>query len=100
MTTKGFIQTQIKKIAKLENKNLDYDTIEDIKITTSKFIVQSKKVRSTRKNQTLHRKLRRISHNTSIKCLKMNKGNVVVVLNRTDQINKMNKILEPNQTLI
>ena len=43
ITTKDLIETEIKKITKIKNKILDYDTIEDIRVTTSKFIPDSKK---------------------------------------------------------
>ena len=42
ITTKASIETQIQKIAKIEKKTLDYDSIEDIRIITSKFIAESK----------------------------------------------------------
>ena len=77
----------------MEKKTLDYDTIEEIRITTSKFIAESNKACSTRKNQAIHRTLRRISNNNNIKCLRMDKGNGIVILKTTDYINKMNKIL-------
>ena len=93
ITTKASIETQIQKIAKMEKKTLDYDTIEEIRITTSKFIAESNKACSTRKNQAIHRTLRRISNNNNIKCLRMDKGNGIVILKTTDYINKMNKIL-------
>ena len=42
----------------------------------------------------MNKALTKISHDKSIKCLKMDKGNGVVILNRKEYIKKMNKILE------
>ena len=36
----------------------------------------------------------KISNNSNIKCLRMDKGNGIVILDTTYYINKMNKILE------
>ena len=91
---KASIKSQIKQITKNENKTLSYDVTEQIRTNTIKFISESKKVCSTRKNKAVHRTLKNLSQNERIKCLKMDKGNGVVLLNTTEYIKKMSVILD------
>ena len=91
---KASIENQIKQITKNENKTLSYDVIEQIRTNTTKFISESKKVCSTRKNKALHRTLKNLSQNERIKCLKMDKRNGIVLLNTTEYIKKMSVILD------
>ena len=63
-------------------------------VKTSKFISESKNVRSTNKNKAIHKTLTNISKKRSIKYLGIDKGTRVVILNSAEYINKMYKMLE------
>ena len=90
---KASIESQVKHITRNENKTLSYDIMEEIRNSTIKFISEGKKVCSTRKNKAIHKTLKNLSQNKNIKCLRMDKGNGIVLLNTNEYITKMNVIL-------
>ena len=60
---KAFIESQTKKVCVRENKNLNYDMLENLRNSTTKFISESNKVCATNKNKAIHRTLINLSRN-------------------------------------
>ena len=94
ITTKALIENQINNICIKEKKVLNYDTLDSLRNKTVKFISESIKVCSSNKNKAIHKSLLGISRNKSIKCLRMDKSNGVVILNTEDYIEKMDVIIQ------
>ena len=92
--TKASIESQTKKVCLNENKTLNYDMLESLRNSTTKFISESNKACATNKNKAIHRTLINLARNKNIRCLNMDKGNGVVIMNTKDYNDKMNKILE------
>ena len=87
------IDTQIRKISASNKINLTFNDKIDLRDTTERFINDAQNKCESRQNQLVHKTLSNLSKNSLIKVCKMDKGNGVVVLNKTDYFNKLDKIV-------
>ena len=87
------IDTQIRKISASNKINLTFNDKIDLRDTTERFINDAQNKCESRPNQLVHKTLSNLSKNSLIKVCKMDKGNGVVVLNKTDYFNKLDKIV-------
>ena len=87
------IDTQIKKISTRNKTNLTFNDKIDLRDTTEKFINDAQNKCEARPNQLIHKTLSNLSKHSSIVVSKMDKGNGVVVLNKSDYFKKLNKIV-------
>ena len=93
ISLKANIDSQVRKICGRNNIELTYDNKTDIREATEKFIHECSSICSSRRNIALHRTLKNLSSDTSIRCCKMDKGAGVVVLNTDDYTDKLRSIV-------
>ena len=94
MTMKAQIESQINRICKNNHVQLSYNNKTKLREATDNFLHESRNVCNTKKNKAIHNTLKSISLNSKIKCLKMDKGVGIVVLNTEDYYSKLDKIVE------
>ena len=79
--TKASNEGQNKKVGIKENWSPDYDMLENLRNSTTKFVSESRKVCDTNKNRAIHKTIIGLSKNKNIRCLNTDKEKVIVVLN-------------------
>ena len=87
------IDTQIRKISYNNKIELTFDDKIALRDTTERFISEAQNKCESRPNQLVHKTLSNLSKNSSIFICKMDKGNGVVVINKQDYFNKLDKIV-------
>ena len=91
---KALIESQTKKVCVRENKTLNYDMLENLRNSTTKFISESNKAYANNKNKAIHRTLVNLFRNLNIRCLNMDKRDGVVIMNTSNNTIKINEILK------
>ena len=69
------------------------DFKDNIKVYLSAFMTASKNICSTKMNQYFHKTLSLLSRDKTIKVCKFDKGTGVVIMNSSDYVSKLNKIV-------
>ena len=87
------IDTQIRKISTISKTSITYNDKIDLRDKTERFINDAQNKCESRQNQLMHKTLSNLSKNSLIKVCKMDKGNGVVIIDKLDYFNKLDKII-------
>ena len=94
MALKSEVESQINKICKQNQIQLTYDNKTNLRRATDNFLHESISICNTKKNKAMHNTLENLKRNNKIKCLKMDKGVGIVILNTEDYYSKLDKIVQ------
>ena len=90
---KSSIDSQMNRICYFNKINLTYDDKNSIREATDRFVHEAEQLCNTKKNRHLHKTLRCLSNNKTIKVCKMDKGVGLVVMNSVDYYAKLDNII-------
>ena len=72
---------------------LNYDTKEDIKMEVQSFLKNTRRICAAKSNQSFHKTIKKLVNDNSIAICKIDKGNGVVIMDRSDYEQKCYEIL-------
>ena len=73
--------------------SLNYDTKEEIKSEVQSFLKNSRRICSAKSNQSFHRTIKKLADDDAIAVCKFDKGNGVVIMDRSDYEKKCYDVL-------
>jgi len=94
------IEQMVDTAAWKTQSKVDFDLRDDIKRCCFKFEQQGKKLCSSRKNQHLHRTLRFLARDKSVRVCSYDKGTGVVIMDSDDYYRKLNDILQDGSKFV
>ena len=97
---KANVEHQVSRICRNSKVSLSFDSKNNIREATDRFIHEAASACNTRRNKYLHRTLYNISKNTNIKICKMDKGIGVVIVDTEDYYKKLNVIVEDKSRFV
>ena len=93
VSLKANVDSQIGRICFTNKIDLSYDSRERIRESTDKFVHEAEQACNTSRNKFVHRTLSNLSKNKELKVCKMDKGNGVVLMNKSDYFDKLDLIV-------
>jgi len=94
---KDQIKINVEKLVYSLKKNqkfkMDSDFKDDLKFLVKKFVDDGTKFCNKRPNQAIHRTLKNLTKDSTIKVCRFDKGNSVAILNTDDYFNKLDAIV-------
>ena len=87
------VDGQVNKICQRHNVKLSFDNENTIRQATERFINVGESVCNSRKNRFMHRALRTLSRDTTIRVCKMDKGVGTVIMDSEDYYKKLDCIV-------
>ena len=100
IAVKADIDSQIRRICKRNTIRLNYDKKNNIREATDRFVNEAMSICNSRKNRNLHKTLRHLSNNKSLKICKMDKGVGVVIMNEKDYYQKLDVIINDHRRFL
>ena len=88
------IDSQIRKICFKNNINLKFDTKNNLRKSTEKFIKSADEVCKSKINRLFHRTIKNLKNNKSIVICKKDKGTGTVIMNKNDYYDKLDSIIK------
>ena len=88
------IDSQIRKVCIKNNINLKFDTKNNLRKSTEKFIKSAEEVCKSKINSLFHRTIKNLKNNKSIVICKKDKGTGTVIMNKKDYYDKLDNIIK------
>ena len=96
IAVKADIDGQVRRICKNNDIHLTYDKKNGIREATDRFVHEAESLCKSEKNRNLHKTLRHLSKDNTVKVCRMDKGVGVVIMNDSDYYDKLDCIINDN----